>query len=52
MTDEDRDETPTGTDSDLEVVPASEEAYPSLELDQLTESDRSERGGWRYLDDE
>lgn len=43
MTDEDRDPAPTDQGEDLEVAPASEEAYPSLELTQLTES---ERGGY------
>ncbi len=50
MTDEDHDDAPTGDSESPEVMPASEEAYPALELTQLTESDRGGRG-W-LADDE
>jgi hypothetical protein len=48
MTDEDRDDGPTDYGQDLEVEPASEEAYSSLELTQLSES---EVGGHNWLPD-
>jgi hypothetical protein len=51
MSDEDTDETPTDSGKDQEVAPASDEAYPALELTQLTESDRGGHDDW-FLDDE
>jgi hypothetical protein len=42
MSDEDAGETPADSDQDLEVSPAGDEAYPALELTQLTESDCGE----------
>jgi hypothetical protein len=49
MSDEDRDDAPTGQSEGTEVTPASEDAYPSLELTQLTES---ERGGHDWFSDD
>jgi hypothetical protein len=52
MSDEGPDEPTEGTQPPPEPEPAPEPAYPSLELTELSESDRGGRGGWRSLDDE
>lgn len=53
MSDEDTDETETPSDGewDSEPIPVSKPAYPSLELDEHTGSDRSEHG-WSAPDHE
>ncbi len=51
MSDDD-DNAPADQGEDSEVAPASEEAYPALELTQLTESDRGAHDGWAPFGDE
>jgi hypothetical protein len=50
MSDEETSE-PAEDPGPQDPEPQSEEAYPALELDQLRESDRGERAGWRSLDE-
>jgi hypothetical protein len=52
MSDEDTDDTPTDSGQDLEVTPEPEQAYSSLELDKLSESDHGGHDAWLPLGDE
>lgn len=45
MTDEDRDPAPSEQGEDGEITTAGEDAYPALELTQLTESERGGHDG-------
>ena len=49
MSDEETSE-PAEEAGQQEPEPASEPAYPALELDQFRESDSGERAAWRSLD--
>ena len=49
MSDEDFDPPPQELP---DPAPEPEPAYPTLDLTELTESDREPGGGWRSLDDD
>jgi hypothetical protein len=52
MSDEEPDDTPTDSGEGLEATPEPEQAYPSLELDKLSESDHGGHDDWLPLGDE
>jgi hypothetical protein len=52
MSDDEPNDTPTDSGEDLEATPEPEQAYPSLELDKLSESDHGEHDDWLQLGDE